>query len=104
MIVPIKHADVPVAPNLFLEAKGPGGAAHVARRQACLDGAYGARAMHSLQSYGKEEPVYDGDAYTYSSTYHAHLASLSRAEHMRDANGSAGRALTSPCAGIRTGP
>lgn len=27
--------------------------------------------MHSLQSHGEEEPVYDGNAYTYSSTYHA---------------------------------
>jgi len=30
IIVPTKHADVPVAPNFFLEAKGPGGSAHVA--------------------------------------------------------------------------
>jgi len=29
------------------------------------DEAYGARAMHSLQSYGEEEPVYDANAYTY---------------------------------------
>jgi hypothetical protein len=27
--------------------------------------------MHSLQNYGEEEPSYDGNAYTFSSTYHA---------------------------------
>jgi hypothetical protein len=27
--------------------------------------------MHTLQNYGEEEPAYDGNAYTYSSTYHA---------------------------------
>ncbi|KAK0613157.1 hypothetical protein B0T17DRAFT_477589, partial [Bombardia bombarda] len=70
IIVPTKHADVPVAPNFFLEVKAPVGSSYVARRQACYDGAYGARAMHSLQSYGEEEPVYDGKAYTYSSTYY----------------------------------
>lgn len=54
-IIPTKHPSVPVAPNLFLEAKGPDGSAAVVRRQACYDGAYGARAMHGLQNYGKEE-------------------------------------------------
>lgn len=35
-----------------------------ARRQACYDGALGARALHSLQSYGQEASAYDGNAYT----------------------------------------
>lgn len=69
-IRPTKHMNVPVTPNFFLEAKAPKGGADVARLQACYDGAYGARAVHSLQSYGKTEPVYDGNAYTLSSTYH----------------------------------
>ena len=70
MIVPTKHADVPVVPNFFLEAKAPRGGADVARSQACYNGAYGARAVHSLQNYGgEEEPVYDKNAYTYSSSY-----------------------------------
>ncbi|KAK3375659.1 hypothetical protein B0T24DRAFT_647938 [Lasiosphaeria ovina] len=76
MIIPTKHADVPVAPNFFLEAKGPRGGAEITRRQACYDVAHGARAMYSLQSYGKEEPVYDGNAYTHSSTYHAGTGTL----------------------------
>ncbi|KAK0655285.1 hypothetical protein B0T16DRAFT_450998 [Cercophora newfieldiana] len=71
LIIPIKHVSVPVAPNFFLEAKAPKGAADVLKRQACYDGAYGARAMHALQSYDEEEPAYDGNAYTYSLTYHA---------------------------------
>jgi hypothetical protein len=68
MIIPTKHADVPVAPNFFLEAKAPKGGADVALRQALHDGAIGARAMHALQSYGDEEPGFDGNAYSYTST------------------------------------
>ncbi|GJN78606.1 hypothetical protein PLIIFM63780_002115 [Purpureocillium lilacinum] len=69
-VIPTKHANVPVAPNVFLEAKAPSGGADVARRQACYDGAYGARAMHALQNYGETMPTYDNNAYTFSSTYH----------------------------------
>lgn len=69
-IVPSTAADKPIAPNFFLEAKGPDGSAAVMMRQARYDGAVGARAMHSLQNYGQEEPVYDDQPYTYSSTYH----------------------------------
>ena len=69
LIIPTKHPTEPVAPNMFMEAKGEKGSAAVMKRQACYDGAYGARAMHSLQNYG-EEPVYDNNAYTFSSTYH----------------------------------
>ncbi|KAM0417372.1 hypothetical protein ACHAPT_012606 [Fusarium lateritium] len=57
--------------KFFLEAKAPKGGTDVALKQACYDGAYGARAMHALQGYRETEPVYDGNAYTFSSTYHA---------------------------------
>lgn len=70
MITPTIHARAPVAPNFFIEAKAPRGGADVAKRQACLDGAIGARAMHSLQNYGEAKPAYDGNAYSFSSTYH----------------------------------
>ncbi|KAH6839541.1 hypothetical protein B0I37DRAFT_449448 [Chaetomium sp. MPI-CAGE-AT-0009] len=70
LIIPTKHASAPVAPNFFLETKAPGGGADVVLRQALHDGAIGARAMHALQNYGAEEPAFDGNAYTYSSTYH----------------------------------
>ncbi|KAI1148203.1 hypothetical protein F4825DRAFT_434825 [Nemania diffusa] len=80
-IIPTKHADVPVAPNFFLEAKAPRGGADVALRQAGYDGAYGAHAMHGLQNYGKEEPVYDNNAYAFSSTYHAGTGTLQLYAH-----------------------
>ncbi|KAI1501972.1 hypothetical protein F5X99DRAFT_185448 [Biscogniauxia marginata] len=70
MIIPTNYATTPVASNFFLEATAPnGGGADVAQRQVCYDGAYGARAMHSLQNYGKKELAYDGNAYAFSSTY-----------------------------------
>lgn len=71
----------PAAPNFFLEAKAPWGAADVAKRQAGIDRAIGARAMHALQNYGVDEPVFDGNAYTYSSTYHAGTGTLQLYAH-----------------------
>ncbi len=68
-VVPTKHSNAPIAPNFFVEVKAPTGVPIVAQRQALHDGACGARAMHSLQNYGRDEPVYDDIAYTYSSTY-----------------------------------
>ena len=68
-IVPSTQEDLPMAPNFFLAAKGPDGSAAVARRQACYDGALGARGIQSLQSYGQSEPVYDNNAYTITSIY-----------------------------------
>ena len=75
-IIPTGHRTAPVASNFFMEAKAPHGAADVVRRQAMQNGAYGARAMHSLQSYSEGKPVYDGNAYTITSTYHAGTGTL----------------------------
>ena len=50
-IIPTGHVTAPVAPNFFLEVKRPSGGADVAKRQACYNGALGARCMHQLQSY-----------------------------------------------------
>ncbi|KAF1739594.1 hypothetical protein CRV24_001530 [Beauveria bassiana] len=84
-IIPTSHGRAPVVPNFFVEAKAPRGGADVAKRQACLDGAIGARAMHSLQNYGEDEPVYDGNARTFSSTYHAGTGTLQLyAHHVTD--------------------
>jgi hypothetical protein len=69
-IIPSTQHDLPIAPNLFLAAKGPDGSLAVAGRQACYDGALGARGMHSLQSYGRDKPVSDNNAYTITSIYH----------------------------------
>ena len=68
-IVPSTQEDLPMAPNFFLQAKGPNGTAAVAKRQAIYDGALGARGMQSLQSYGESKPVYDNNAYTITSIY-----------------------------------
>ncbi|KAG5301145.1 hypothetical protein I7I48_01058 [Histoplasma ohiense] len=67
-IIPSTQDDLPMAPNFLLEAKGPDGSPAVATRQACYDGALGARGMHALQSY-QQEPTYDNNAYTFTSTY-----------------------------------
>lgn len=81
LIIPTKHASAPVAPNFFLETKAPGGSADVALRQVLHDGAIGTRAMHALQNHGAEEPAFDGNAYTYSSTYHAGTGTLQLYAH-----------------------
>ncbi len=74
----LEHKIVPnydlysAVPNLFVEAKGCQRGFLVAKRQACLDGAVGARAMHALQNYGETAgPVYDGNAYSFSFIYYA---------------------------------
>ncbi|PYH88588.1 hypothetical protein BO71DRAFT_132180 [Aspergillus ellipticus CBS 707.79] len=74
-IIPASEPHLPMAPNLFLEVKGPHGDAAVALRQACYDAALGSRGMHALQSFQKDknvqpdDPSYDNNAYTISSTY-----------------------------------
>ncbi|KIH90011.1 hypothetical protein SPBR_00542 [Sporothrix brasiliensis 5110] len=68
-IMPSAGHDLPLAPNFFVEVKGPNGSGAVANRQARYDGAVGSRALHHLQNYGEAEPTFDGMAYTYSSTY-----------------------------------
>lgn len=68
-VVPSTNTELPILPNFVLALKGPDGSAAVAARQASYDGALGARAMHSLQQYGQERPVFDGNAYTLTSTY-----------------------------------
>ncbi|KAI0398660.1 hypothetical protein F4802DRAFT_592562 [Xylaria palmicola] len=82
LIEPSKHGSVPVVPNFFLEAKAPRAGSDVLARQACLDGAYGARAMHCLQNYqGGERSTYDGNAYTISAAYHSGFGLLQLYAH-----------------------
>ena len=69
-IEPSTRDDLPILPNFVLAAKGPDGSLAVAGRQASYDGALGARAMHTLQTYKQEQPKFDNNAYTISSTYH----------------------------------
>lgn len=55
-----------------MEVKGPDGSGAVAKRQACYDGAVGARGIHALRSFGVEDSktVYDNHAYTITTAYH----------------------------------
>ncbi|KAM5347059.1 hypothetical protein ACJ41O_010064 [Fusarium nematophilum] len=68
-IIPSTMLDKPMAPNFFLEVRGPDAGPAGATRQARYDGAIGSRAMHSLQNYGAEKPQYDSKAHTFSSIY-----------------------------------
>ncbi|KAL7810163.1 hypothetical protein V8C26DRAFT_438128, partial [Trichoderma gracile] len=68
-IVPTAQEELPIAPNFFLEVKGPGANAEVAPRQVCYDGALGARGIQSLQSYGEAEKLYDNKAYALTCYY-----------------------------------
>jgi hypothetical protein len=69
-IIPCNQRHRPALPNFFMEAKGPDGKASEAKRQITQDLACGARGMLKMQSYGQNEPVYDGNAYAYGSTIH----------------------------------
>ncbi|KAI0400469.1 hypothetical protein F4802DRAFT_584711 [Xylaria palmicola] len=69
-IVPSTQHNLPVAPNFFLNTKGPDGSLAVAKNQACYEGALGARGMNSLQTYGDPELDSDNKAYTLTSIYH----------------------------------
>ena len=80
-ILPAKNLSYPAAPNFFLEGKSADGRASVARRQACWHGAHGARAMHSMQNFEAREPDYDGNSYSYSSTYHNGTGTLQLYSH-----------------------
>ncbi len=67
-IIPSGNDSAPILPNNFTELFGPDENPAVVRRQACYDGAIGARALQHLQSYGLPEPVFDNNAYTITST------------------------------------
>ncbi|EDN10698.1 predicted protein [Histoplasma mississippiense (nom. inval.)] len=87
-IIPSTQDDLPIVPNFFLEAKGPDGSLAVATRQACYDGALGARGIHALQSFqqdGSRSP-YDNNAYTLTSIYHGGTLKL-YTTHLTEPNG-----------------
>lgn len=69
-IMPSTQEDLPIAPNFFLEVKGPDGSTSVAKRQLFYDMALGARGIHTLQSYRNADAAYDNRAYTLGCTYH----------------------------------
>ncbi|KAF2195829.1 hypothetical protein K469DRAFT_546232, partial [Zopfia rhizophila CBS 207.26] len=59
----------PAMPNFFVEIKAPSEDENLVRRWACYNRALGARAIHSLRNYGRDEPVYDGNGNTFTLTY-----------------------------------
>ncbi|KND91538.1 hypothetical protein TOPH_03861, partial [Tolypocladium ophioglossoides CBS 100239] len=63
-------AHTPKERQIMTTVKGPDRSLSVASRQACYDGALGARGIHSLQSYGQSKPQYDNKAYTLTSIYY----------------------------------
>jgi hypothetical protein len=67
---------LPIAPNFFIEVRGPTAKPEIAQRQAWYDGVIGARAMHSLHSYNRSEPVYDNKIHTLSAVYDAKKGEL----------------------------
>ena len=70
-IIPATLGQAPALPNFFTEAKGPDGSAAVAKRQACFDGALGARGVHKLRLFEADPTLaYDNNAYAITSTYH----------------------------------
>lgn len=69
-VAPSTRRDLPIIPNFFLQVKGSSGSIDVGLLQACYDGALGARAMHSLQSYGQPMPIYDNNAYALTVVYY----------------------------------
>jgi len=77
-IIPATQGQAPALPNFFTEVKGPDGSGAVAKRQACFDGALGARGIHKLRLFEADEPetVYDNDAHTITSTYHSATGTL----------------------------
>lgn len=85
-IIPSTQNDLPIAPNFFIAAKGPDGSLAVAGRQACYDGALGARGIHSLQSYGQEDSSYDNNATTITSIYHGGTLKMFTSHPSQSAN------------------
>ncbi|KAF2175812.1 hypothetical protein K469DRAFT_763375 [Zopfia rhizophila CBS 207.26] len=63
------NPQAPVVPNFFMEIKAPSEDENLVRCWACYNGALGARAIHSLRNYGRDEPVYNGNGNTFTATY-----------------------------------
>lgn len=70
LIIPSTQSDLAICQSFFLELKGPDGTTAVVRRQACYDGALGARAMQALRCYG-QKLSYDNKAYVITSAYYS---------------------------------
>jgi len=63
-IVPSRTEKNPILPNFFVESWPNCSHYCVGMRHSLYIGCMGARAMQVLQSYGKPDPIFDGNAYT----------------------------------------
>ncbi|PHH91055.1 hypothetical protein CDD83_1846 [Cordyceps sp. RAO-2017] len=68
-VVVSSQADLLVAPNYFIEVKGPNGSSDVLQRQIIYDMALGERGQVALLAVGEPRPVYDRCAHTLGYTY-----------------------------------
>jgi hypothetical protein len=69
-IVPSRTKQPLILPNLFIEPWPSCSHYRVGMRQFLYIGCMGARAMQVLQSYGKPDPIFDGNAYTIVVTHY----------------------------------
>ncbi|KAG9249402.1 uncharacterized protein F5Z01DRAFT_631794 [Emericellopsis atlantica] len=70
-IIPSTQEDLPIAPNFFVEVKGPDGSAAVAERQLLNVMALGERGQCDLHSFRCSKPMYKNQAHTIGCTYQA---------------------------------
>jgi hypothetical protein len=81
-IVPSAWKDRPAAPNFFVEVQSPCGTDFVTEQRARIAGAFGCRAIHSLQNYGRMgSDEYDGKPYVFSWTMTS-MALILHAHHV----------------------
>ncbi|KAF2182114.1 hypothetical protein K469DRAFT_587703, partial [Zopfia rhizophila CBS 207.26] len=64
------NPQAPAVPSFFVEIKAPSEDEILVRCWARYNRALGARTMHSLRNYSRDEPVYDGHDNTFTATYH----------------------------------
>lgn len=96
LIVPSTQHDLPIAPNYFLQVKGPDGTPAVALRQAWYDSIIGARGIDGLQSYKASKQMFDNKAYTLASVYQGGQLKIYASQPIppREERGSAGYVMT----------
>lgn len=70
ILMPSLDGKQPAAPNFFLEIAAPQPVSKVhSHIKAQYVGTYGVRAMEFLKNYGKEKPIYGGNAYVFSAVF-----------------------------------
>ncbi|KAJ6784306.1 hypothetical protein PWT90_04255 [Aphanocladium album] len=68
--VAAQGATASLPPNFFLQTNEEGASWSAATQEASYGGAFGAKNIHNLQSYGKSDAPYDNNAYAITSVYY----------------------------------